>query len=124
VVVTPAPFGNFDQGQLQRGFKVYKEVCQTCHGLSLVSFRNLAEAGRPGLHAGAGGCHRGRIQDSGRAERPGRDVRARRAHRRPFPAAVDLEERGAGQLLYNGTVPPDMSVLAKARSYERGFPGS
>ena len=25
---SPAPFGNFDRGQLQRGFKVYHEVCQ------------------------------------------------------------------------------------------------
>jgi len=38
-------FGKFDQGQLQRGFKVYKEVCQTCHGLNLLSFRNLADPG-------------------------------------------------------------------------------
>ncbi|MFL4991282.1 MAG: cytochrome c1, partial [Microvirga sp.] len=41
------PFGTFDRAQLQRGFKIYKEVCSTCHGLSLVSFRNLAEPGGP-----------------------------------------------------------------------------
>ena len=29
------PFGKFDRGQLQRGFKVYREVCQVCHGLTL-----------------------------------------------------------------------------------------
>src|SRR6185503_11861060 len=40
-------FGKFDRAQLQRGFKVYKEVCQTCHGLNLVSFRNLADPGGP-----------------------------------------------------------------------------
>src|SRR5262245_15154483 len=37
------PFGKFDRAQLQRGFKVFKEVCQTCHGAQLLSFRNLAE---------------------------------------------------------------------------------
>src|SRR5207249_7123611 len=42
------PFGKFDRGALQRGLKVYKEVCSACHGLSYVSFRNLAEAGGPG----------------------------------------------------------------------------
>ena len=28
------PFGKFDQAQLQRGFKVYREVCSAC--LSLI----------------------------------------------------------------------------------------
>src|SRR6267154_1527530 len=43
------PFGKFDRGQLQRGLKVYREVCQVCHGLKLVAFRTLAEAGGPGF---------------------------------------------------------------------------
>src|SRR5262245_54692622 len=43
------PIGKFDRAQLQRGFKVYREVCQTCHGLTLLSFRNLAEPGGPGF---------------------------------------------------------------------------
>src|SRR4029078_10977366 len=30
------PFGKFDRAQLQRGFKVYKEVCQVCHGMQLL----------------------------------------------------------------------------------------
>ncbi len=43
------PFGQYDQGQLQRGFKVYREVCMQCHGMQLLSFRNLAEPGGPGF---------------------------------------------------------------------------
>ena len=35
------PFGTYDKGQLQRGLKVYKEVCSTCHSMSLVAFRTL-----------------------------------------------------------------------------------
>jgi ubiquinol-cytochrome c reductase cytochrome c1 subunit len=27
------PFGTYDQGQLQRGYKVYHEVCAACHGI-------------------------------------------------------------------------------------------
>src|SRR5258705_155851 len=42
------PFGTYDRGSLQRGLKVYKEVCSACHGLSYISFRNLADAGGPG----------------------------------------------------------------------------
>src|SRR5207248_7452016 len=43
------PFGKFDQAQLQRGLRVYREVCGVCHGLKLVAFRNLAESGGPGF---------------------------------------------------------------------------
>ena len=39
------PFGKFDNQQLQRGFQVYGEVCAACHGLSLVSFRELEHIG-------------------------------------------------------------------------------
>ncbi|MFN7416376.1 MAG: cytochrome c1, partial [Alphaproteobacteria bacterium] len=33
------PFGKFDRAQLQRGFKVYREVCAACHSMNLMSFR-------------------------------------------------------------------------------------
>ncbi|MFO6464998.1 cytochrome c1 [Jannaschia sp. KMU-145] len=36
------PFGTYDQNQLQRGLKVYTEVCSACHGLQYVAFRDLA----------------------------------------------------------------------------------
>jgi ubiquinol-cytochrome c reductase cytochrome c1 subunit len=45
------PFGTFDKAQLQRGYKVYKEVCSACHSMNLVSFRNLGEHGGPGFNA-------------------------------------------------------------------------
>lgn len=41
------PFGTFDQGQLQRGYKVYREVCASCHSMNLMHFRTLAEPGGP-----------------------------------------------------------------------------
>ena len=40
-------FGTFDQNALQRGFKVYQKVCSACHGMKLLSFRNLGEVGGP-----------------------------------------------------------------------------
>src|SRR5207247_8913770 len=42
------PVGKFDRGALQRGLKIYKEVCSSCHSLSYVAFRNLADPGGPG----------------------------------------------------------------------------
>src|SRR6202000_905666 len=42
------PFGKYDRGALQRGLKVYKEVCSACHSLNYIAFRNLADPGGPG----------------------------------------------------------------------------
>lgn len=41
------PLGTFDKGALQRGFQVYETVCSSCHGLELLSFRNLGQKGGP-----------------------------------------------------------------------------
>ena len=41
------PFGKYDQNQLQRGLKVYTEVCSACHGLQYVPLRTLADPGGP-----------------------------------------------------------------------------
>ncbi len=42
------PFGTFDRAQLQRGFKVYKEVCSNCHELH-IPIRTLGQPGGPGF---------------------------------------------------------------------------
>jgi len=114
------PFGMFDRAQLQRGFKVYKEVCASCHSLSLVSFRNLAEPGGPGYTAAqaAAVAAEYKVQDGPNDagemfERPGRA-----ADRFPKPFPNDNAARAAN----GGALPPDLSVIAKARTYERGFP--
>ncbi|MGH1369752.1 MAG: cytochrome c1 [Maritimibacter sp.] len=41
------PFGKYDQAQLQRGLKVYMDVCRACHGLKFVPLRSLAEPDGP-----------------------------------------------------------------------------
>ncbi len=113
------PFGKFDQGQLQRGFKIYKEVCASCHSMSLVSFRNLAEAGGPGFSEAQAAAVAAEykikdLDDKGEAiERNGRPADAF-----PAPFANDRAAAAAN----GGVAPPDFSTLAKARTYERGFP--
>ena len=37
--------GTFDNAQLQRGLAVYQGVCQNCHSLSYVAFRDLKALG-------------------------------------------------------------------------------
>ncbi|GJD32138.1 Cytochrome b/c1 [Methylobacterium adhaesivum] len=112
-------FGRFDQAQLQRGFQVYREVCSSCHGMSLVRFRNLSEPGGPGFSANqikalAAEYKVKELNDSGEeVERP---ARAADAFPSPFP------NDKAAAAANGGKAPPDFSVLAKARTYERGFP--
>ena len=112
------PFGTFDRGQLQRGFKVYREVCAACHGMKLVAFRNLAQPGGPGFSEGQAKTVAGeyRIQDGPNDkgemfERPGRLSD-------PFPSPDPNEQ--AARARFNGALPPDLSVIAKARGYETG----
>ena len=38
-------FGHYDKDQLQRGFRVYKEVCAACHGLGQVAFYDFKALG-------------------------------------------------------------------------------
>lgn len=37
------PFGKYDPVQLQRGLKLYTQVCSACHGLQYVPLRTLAD---------------------------------------------------------------------------------
>jgi ubiquinol-cytochrome c reductase cytochrome c1 subunit len=113
------PFGTYDQAQLQRGFQVYREVCSNCHSLKLIAFRNLADPGGPGFSeeqvkalAAAYKIKDGPNDAGEMFERPGRP-----SDYLPWNFANEQAARSA-----LGAVPPDMSLLAKARSYERGFP--
>nr|WP_237718344.1 cytochrome c1 [Rhodovulum sp. PH10] len=113
-------FGTYDRAQLQRGFQVYREVCAACHGLTLVAYRNLAEPGGPGFTKEQAAAIAAEAQikdgpnDQGEMfERPGR-----LADRFPSP----YPNPQAAAVAFNGVAPPDLSVMAKARTYHRGFP--
>jgi ubiquinol-cytochrome c reductase cytochrome c1 subunit len=116
-----SPLGMYDQRQLQRGFKVYKEVCSACHSMNLVAFRNLGDKGGPFwdpkyktsndnlvVKAIAKDYQIADIDsDSGDAiKRPGTT-----ADYFPPPFANVAAARAAN----GGAAPPDMSLLAAAR---------
>jgi cytochrome c1 len=113
------PFGKYDTAQLQRGLKIYKEVCSACHSMQMLSFRNLADPGGPGYSDGQVAALASEykikdLDDSGQpTEREGRPADY-------FPSPFPNE--AAAKAANGGTAPPDMSTLAKARTYERGFP--
>src|SRR5262249_21406977 len=113
------PFGKYDRAQLQRGLKVYREVCQVCHGLKRVVFRPLADPGGPGFTIPQATAIAAEYQVKGEPDDQGevKDRPGRLADTFPPPFPNDQAARAR----YNA-VPPDLSVIAKARGYERGFP--
>ncbi len=114
-------FGRFDKGQLRRGFKVYKEVCSTCHSIKMLAFRNLGQPGGPELSekevADLAASYK--VKDGPNDTGEYFERTARPSDRFPPPFANEQAARAA----MSGAYPPDMSVLVKARGYHRGFPG-
>ncbi len=110
-------FGTYDVNQLQRGFQVFQEVCATCHGARLLAFRNLTEAGGPEFPESQikqlASEYTIIDPELEEGERP-----AILADTWPDPFATKLEAREAN----NGALPPDFSVLAKARNLTKKFP--
>ena len=115
------PLGKFDKNQLQRGYKVYREVCSACHAMSLVSFRNLGDKGgpfydekypnsndNPYVKAIAKDYEVADIDNEtgDTIKRP-----ATPADRFPSPFPNEAAARAGN----GGALPPDMSLLAKAR---------
>ena len=112
------PLGRFDKAQLQRGYQVYREVCSNCHSMKFMAFRNLTEAGGPEFSEGQVKAlsETFKVQDGPNDagdmfERPGRPSDG-------FPAPFANEQ--AARAANGGALPPDMSVLAKARDVEFG----
>ena len=111
--------GQFDRAQLQRGFQVYREVCSACHGLKRLSFRNLSEPGGPEFPAEdvktlAAGWNN-KVTD-------GPDDTGKMFERAALPSDPifgpyknDNEARDA----QNGALPPDLTLMAKARGVHR-----
>jgi len=111
-------FGTFDQAQLQRGFQVYREVCSNCHSLNYIRFRNLEQEGGPDFSAAQIKALAAEYKvkdgpnDSGDMfERPGRP-----ADRIPAPFPNEQAAAAAN----GGKAPPDLSLMAKARTFARG----
>ncbi|ESR23170.1 cytochrome c1 [Lutibaculum baratangense] len=110
------PFGTFDRGQLQRGYKVYVESCAGCHGIDYLAFRNLGEPGGPEFSEDVVSVLAeefprqvtdGPDETGEMFERPGTPP-----DRLPPPFPNEAAARAAN----GGAYPPDLSVIAKARA--------
>jgi ubiquinol-cytochrome c reductase cytochrome c1 subunit len=104
-------FGSFDRASLQRGFQIYKEVCSACHGTRYLAFRNLEALGFSEEEVKAIAAEYTVVDgpnDQGEMfERP-----ARPSDRKPLPHANEQAARAAN----NGALPPDLSLIVKARA--------
>ena len=109
--------GYFDKAQLRRGYMVYKNVCSACHGLRLLSYRNLGQPGGPEFSeanvtqfASDEQVTDGPNDEGEMVQRPGKPSDRFAS---PYP------NEKAAAAAQNGAVPPDLSLMAKARTYER-----
>ena len=110
-------FGTYDRAALQRGYRVYKDVCAGCHSLKYVSFRNLIEIGFTEAEAKAVASEFS-VTD-GPSEETGELFDRAGLLSDPFPSpyANDAEAR----LANNGALPPDLSLMAKAREHGHDY---
>ena len=107
------PLGKFDRGQLQRGLKVYSEVCAACHSLNLVAFRDFAALGYSEEQVKA-------LAKAWKTEVPSINPETGEAATRPAipadkipsPFANEVAARAAN----NNALPPDLSLITKARA--------
>jgi len=109
-LATDGVLGKWDAQQLQRGYQVYKEVCSACHSMKFVALRDLAQLGYSEAEVKA---------EAASWTVPGIDPNTGETNTRPgtptdyFPSpfANDVAARAAN----NNAVPPDLSLMAKAR---------
>lgn len=121
------PFGTYDQAQLQRGYKVYREVCSSCHSMNMVAFRNLGDPGGPFWSPKYPNSNENpwvkaiakdyQIPDIDRDTGDVVKRAATSADHFPAPFANEAAARGSN----GGALPPDMSLLARAREGEAAY---
>ena len=115
------PLGQFDKAQLQRGYKVYREVCSACHAMEQLSFRNLGQKGGPFYDPKYPNPNDNPyvkslakdIQIKDIDGETGDVIQRAGGSADKFPAPFPNEP--AARASNGGALPPDLSVIAKAR---------
>lgn len=103
-------FGSIDKASAQRGYQVYKEVCSACHSMKLMSYRNLEKIGfgkdEVKIIAGEYNVVDGPDDEGEMFDRPGLP-----SDKFVSPYLNDNAARAAN----GGALPPDLSLIIKAR---------
>jgi ubiquinol-cytochrome c reductase cytochrome c1 subunit len=117
------PFGKFDQAELQRGFKVYQEVCSSCHSMSLMSYRNLGQPGGPFYDPKYKNPADNPYAKAIAAEMKVADIDSETGDATTRPATpadrfkAPFANEAAARASNGGALPPDLSVIAKGREH-------
>lgn len=117
VVHAPAhPWGHlgyasaYDCGALRRGFQVYRQVCATCHSLERIHYRELIGVTHTTEEliemASEVEVVDGPNDEGSMFERPAKLTD-------PLPSPYENDEQG--RLANGGALPPDLSLMVKAR---------
>jgi ubiquinol-cytochrome c reductase cytochrome c1 subunit len=116
-------FGKFDQAQLQRGYKVFSEVCQSCHSADMLSFRNLGEKGGPFWDPKYPNPNDNPVVKSLASQVDIDDIDGETGDKitRPGTSADHFRRpfanEAAARASNGGALPPDLSVITKAREH-------
>jgi ubiquinol-cytochrome c reductase cytochrome c1 subunit len=101
---------SYDCAALRRGFQVYRQVCATCHSIQRVHYRELVGVTHTTAElvqmAGEVDVLDGPNDEGEMFERPGKLSD-------PLPKPYQNEEQG--RLANGGALPPDLSLMVKAR---------
>jgi len=104
------PFGTYDQASTQRGWQVYKQVCAACHGLKYFKFRNLADIGYEEDMIKAFAAE---YIVAGDPDDAGDPTERAALPQDAFPSPFANEN--AARASNGGALPPDLSLIVKAR---------
>lgn len=104
------PFGTYDRGALQRGFQIYSQVCASCHSMNHLSFRNLSDLGYSEAEVKAiAAQYMTEDGPNDEGDMFERSMKPSDKFKAPF------ENDNAARYANNGALPPDLSLIAKAR---------
>lgn len=104
-------FGTYDKAAMQRGYKIYREVCASCHAMKRVYFRNLEalgynEAQIKNIAAEYTVINKEPNDEGDMFERPAL----------PSDAFISpFANDNAAKYANGGALPPDLSLIVKAR---------
>ena len=103
--------GKIDKASARRGLQVYTEICAGCHGLKHVAYRNLVDLG---LSMDQVKSFASQYEVEALPNDEG-DVNMRAAL--PYDKFVEpYENTNLAKAMNNGALPPDLSLIIKARA--------
>jgi ubiquinol-cytochrome c reductase cytochrome c1 subunit len=108
-------FGTFDRASAQRGYQVYNDVCANCHSLRLLAYRDLGPDGP----SGGLGLSEDEVKAIAASKQvPDTNDQGDPTQRAGLPSDAFVKpfaNEKAARAAQNGALPPDLSLMTKAR---------